>query len=70
MDTSYATSCNSSSIFVLKKSVDAFLTLLQNCEKGLLISSCPSVCLSVCLYVCLSIRMEHLGSLLKDFHEI
>jgi hypothetical protein len=37
----------------------------QNCQKGLLASSCPSVRPSVCL----SLRMEYLGSHWTDFYE-
>jgi len=40
--------------------------LPQNCLKRLL----PSSCLSVCLPICLSVRMEHLGSHWRAFHEI
>jgi len=52
-----------------KRSVD-FKTLVQNCEKLLLVLSCMFFRPSVCLSVYLSVLMEQLGSHWTDFHDI
>jgi hypothetical protein len=42
----------------------------QNCEKGLLASSCVCVCVCVCVYVCLYARLHGTTRLpLADFHK-